>query len=221
MPFREKLVKQTLFRQTVWSVFGGLPALITHHVALIRQLIDIQRADEISHAVAFQPKSQFQLIRGNRLVIIRSIEIRRSVNVCRARPFEVREVRLSSDMLLALEHHVLEQVRESCPSRALIRWPDVVPKIYRDQRQRVVLGQNHFQSILQPVFLERNGRQLSPRRLRRRLRTRAGNQSHKNQQRLCQNPHVKTDHYRSLLSCFSQTYLSERLLLRKCSLPAL
>ena len=140
MPFRKKQVIQAFFRQTVWSVFGGLPALIAHHVALIRQLLDIQRADEISHAVAFQPKSQFQLIRGNRLVIIRAIEIRRSVDVRRARPFEVREVRFSSDMLRALEHHVLEQVRESCPSRPLIRRPNVVPKIYRDQRQRVVLG---------------------------------------------------------------------------------
>ena len=55
---------------------------------------------------------------------------------------------------------MLKQVREAGAARRLVGGPDVVPDVDGNQRQGVVLMQDHFEPVLQRVLvvLERRGR---------------------------------------------------------------
>ena len=71
------------------------------------------------------------------------------------------EVRVAGHVLRALEHHVLEQVREAGAPRLLVRRADVVPEVHRDERQAVVLRQDHLEAVRQRVLLERDVRNVA------------------------------------------------------------
>ena len=58
----------------------------------------------------------------------------------------------------ALEHHVLEQVREAGPAGLLVLGSDVVPEVDRDDGREVVLGDDHAQAVGEAVVAERDGR---------------------------------------------------------------
>src|SRR5262245_12845137 len=59
-------------------------------------------------------------------------------------------------VLRTFKHHVLEQMRKSCPPRSFVGRTNVIPEIHRHERQGVILGQDHLQPVFQFVFLERN-----------------------------------------------------------------
>ena len=61
----------------------------------------------------------------------------------------MRRVRLGLDVLRALEHHVLEQVREAGAARPLVLRADVVPDRHVHDRRRVILGEDHPQPVRQ------------------------------------------------------------------------
>ena len=65
------------------------------------------------------------------------------------------EVRVAGHVLRALEHHVLEQVREPGAARLLVRRTDVIPEVHRHQRQPVILGQDHVEAVRQRVSANR------------------------------------------------------------------
>ena len=58
-------------------------------------------------------------------------------------------------VLRALEHHVLEQVREAGAARLLVGRADVIPEVHGHQRQPMVLAEDHVETVRQRVFLER------------------------------------------------------------------
>ena len=60
-----------------------------------------------------------------------------------------RGVRLGLDVLRALEHHVLEEVREPGAARPLVLRADVIPDRDVHDRRRVILGQDHAQPVRQ------------------------------------------------------------------------
>ena len=159
MVLRKQLVDQPFLHQVVGLALA-LPALVAHHVPLVRQVAPVQVVQQPSHAVAFQPQPQFELVGRQRLEVIRAVEFRSPVDVGRARRFQQPEVLVRLHVLRSLEHHVLEQVRESRPPRTLVRRPDVVPQVHRHQRQPVIFAQDHLQPVRQLVFLILDGREL-------------------------------------------------------------
>ena len=59
-------------------------------------------------------------------------------------------------VLRALEHQVLEQVREAGVAGALVLRTDVIPEIDRDDRAGVILVEQDVQSVVQRVAGEGN-----------------------------------------------------------------
>ena len=59
-------------------------------------------------------------------------------------------------ILRAVEHQVLEQVREAAAARALVLAADVVPDIHRYDRGLVVLVDYQGQAVRKGVFLVRD-----------------------------------------------------------------
>ena len=57
-------------------------------------------------------------------------------------------------VLRALEHHVLEQVREAGTAGPSLAGPDVVPEVHRDHRQPVIRADDHLEAVRQRVLLE-------------------------------------------------------------------
>ncbi len=67
------------------------------------------------------------------------------------------------DVARTFEHHVLEKMSKSRAARDFICRTHVVPQIYRDHRQAVILGKDDDQAALQFVFFEFELRDLEPR----------------------------------------------------------
>jgi len=61
-------------------------------------------------------------------------------------------------MLRAHEHDVLEEMRETRATGLLVRRSDVIPRVDGDDRRRVVLVQQHLQSVRERIALHRNRR---------------------------------------------------------------
>ena len=64
-------------------------------------------------------------------------------------PSSSLEMRVAGHVLRALEHHVLEEVREAGAARLLVGRADVIPEVHRDQRQPVILGQDDLEPVRQ------------------------------------------------------------------------
>ena len=77
---------------------------------------------------------------GHGLEIVGAIEVGRAVDVAaRRRASSSLKCASARHVLRALEHHVLEQVREAGAARHLVGRADVVPDIHRDERQPMIL----------------------------------------------------------------------------------
>ena len=59
-----------------------------------------------------------------------------------------------ADVRAALEHHVLEQVREAGLARDLVLRADVVPEVHGDHGREVVLGDDQAQPVRQALIAE-------------------------------------------------------------------
>src|SRR5688500_15312824 len=62
-------------------------------------------------------------------------------------------MRIGLDVLGALEHHVLEEVGEAGPPRSLVLRPDVIPHRHVDDRGRMILREDHAQTVRQRGYL--------------------------------------------------------------------
>jgi hypothetical protein len=135
--------------QTVGGVLVVLAALIFYDVALPgeRELVNV--IEEKCHAVALQPEGKRQLVFRHRFEVVRSVGVRRSVDVARADALELAEVRVLGHVLRALKHHVLEEVGEAVLAGRLILAADVVPDIYGHDRRAVILVKDDFEAVLQ------------------------------------------------------------------------
>src|SRR5438552_8118182 len=73
------------------------------------------------------------------------------------------EVLALVDVLRALEHHVLEEVREAGLAGLLVLAGDVVPQVDGDHRRTVIPRQDHAQAIFQAMAINGDGRHGLPR----------------------------------------------------------
>ncbi len=100
----------------VGLVLEALPALVLHDVALVVELFLRRRVEQRRQAVRFEPQEVLEVGRGHGREVVGAVVAGRAVDAALsqvgARLLGVREV-LAAGVLRALEHHVLEQVREA------------------------------------------------------------------------------------------------------------
>ena len=141
---RERVVEDDLRQPAVRLVLDTHAALFLHHLALAleRLVIDAQRR----HAIGFEPQRERQVLRRQRLpehgLVFGGERVAAATNAGND-----RGVRFGLDVLGALEHHVLEEMREPGATGTLVLRADVVGHRYMHDRSRVILRQDHAQPV--------------------------------------------------------------------------
>ncbi len=123
-----------------------LANLFFDHVLLVGQRFfgDGQRG----HAIGLEPEHALEVIRGDRLVVVGPIGL--GVAVERpAGPVDVPGVGALGHLGRAVEHHVLEQMREPGEALLLLRRADLVRDVRGHDRRAVVLAQDHLQAVVE------------------------------------------------------------------------
>ena len=154
MPLRKQRLVDRLFDDAVRAVLVALAAFVADDVLLVRQALLIDDFEEVPHAIGFEPQRRLELIRRNGLEVIGAIETGGAVDAGRADASEDAEVRVVFDVLRALEHHVLEQVRKAGPAWRLVRGTDVVPHADADERHAMIFREDHFEPVRQRVLFD-------------------------------------------------------------------
>ena len=119
----EGLLVDRFARPAVGLVVAPLAALFLNGVPLVVEVLfdDIERP----HPIGFEEERQIELIRGQRVVIERALLVRRAVHAS-AVAEDGEEVLAGTDVRRALEHHVLEQMREAAAPVPFVARADVV-----------------------------------------------------------------------------------------------
>ena len=144
-------MEDLLVHNAVGAAFA-LALLVADDVTLVGELGAVQRVEQKSHAVAFKPQGRLQLVGGDGLKVIGAVKVGGAVDVRGAGGLKVLDVRLLAHMLGALEHHVLEEVRETGAARALLHWPHVIPDVDGDDRELVIFVQEDLEAVAQLVI---------------------------------------------------------------------
>ena len=100
------------------------------------------------HPVRFHPERDVERRRRHVLEIIGAVFVRRAVLVGRADALEGLEV-VIVEMLAAVEHQVLEQMREAGPAGPLVLGAHVIPDVHGHDRRLVVLVHQQRQAVFQ------------------------------------------------------------------------
>ena len=137
-------------RQAVRPVLVVLPALVQHHVPLRLEALAGQRRQQVGHAIRFHPQRQIDGVGRDHFPVVGAIGVGRAVQLA-AGGLERREV-ARVVMGRALEHQVLEEVREPGAPRLLVLRPDVVPEVHRDDRHVVVLVHDDVEPVGERAF---------------------------------------------------------------------
>jgi hypothetical protein len=140
--------------ETVRTVLVVLPPLVEDDAPLVLELRFGQGRQQVAHAIRFHPQRQLQRVRGNDLPVVRAVGVGRAVEDA-ARFLQRTEVAFVV-VLRALEHQVLEQVREPRAARLLVLRPDVVPHVHGDNRAGAVLVDDDVQAVSEAMMRERD-----------------------------------------------------------------
>ena len=147
----------------VRDVLVVLAALVLHHLALVVELLLRDRAEQPAHAVRLEPQRGLELVGRQRLEVVGAVAVRGAVQRA-ARAAHQLEVPVVGDVRAALEHEVLEQVREPGAPQLLARAADVIVDVDRDDRIAVVLVDDHLEPVVEHELLERDLHHLGARR---------------------------------------------------------
>ena len=149
----EGLLVDDLVQAAVGLILDAHPPLFLHYFALAheRVLLDPQRG----HAIGLHPQHEREELRRHRLPEHGGVFVGVGVGLS-AHGRDDRGVLLGLDVLRALEHQVLEEVRESRAAGLLVLGPDVKPQLHVDDRRRAILVEDHRQAVgqLQPLVDE-------------------------------------------------------------------
>ena len=91
-------VQQPLEGGSVGDIVVTLAALFLHHLALDIEFLLRQRGEEVPHPIGLQPEAEREVIRRQRLEVIRPIEERRPVQDAADR-LHIAEVLVVADVL--------------------------------------------------------------------------------------------------------------------------
>ena len=142
-----------------------LPLLVLHHPPLLVELGLGDRLQEMPHPVRLHPERGVEGRGGDVLEIVGAVLVGGAVEIGGPERLERLEV-VGVEVLTAVEHQVLEEVREAGAARALVLGTDVVPDVDGHDRRLVILVHQQRQAVFQNKLLvwDRDGR------LRRRRR---------------------------------------------------
>ena len=149
----EQVAEDLLVPRPVRPVVVAPALLVLHDLALVVEVLLAQRVEQRPHPVRLEPERELQLVRGQRLEVVRAVEPGRAVERPAGALDEGHVLRLA-DVRAALEHHVLEQVREAGLARDLVLGADVVPEVHGDDGREVVLGDDQAQAVGQALVGE-------------------------------------------------------------------
>ena len=143
---RERVVVDDLRQPAVRLVLDAHPPLFLDHLALAteRFVVDAQRR----HPIRFEPERQRQVVGRQRLPEDGLVFGRVGV-AATADAGDDRRVRIRLHVLRALEHHVLEEMREPGAAGTLVLRSDVIPDRDVHDWRRVILGQDHAEPVRQ------------------------------------------------------------------------
>ena len=115
-----------------------------HHIALVAQIfvVHLQRA----HAIRFEPQHAFQGVRGNGFEIIGDVVIGGAVQHA-SRGINQPDVFHLAGVFGALEHHMLEKMREAAPSTGLQAKSDLIINADGDDWRGAVRRNHHAEAI--------------------------------------------------------------------------
>src|SRR5439155_5198545 len=135
---------------------------VLHVVDLVVELLLGHGTDEVRHAVGFEPQGELELMTRQRLEVVGAIQPGARVQGASG-ALDQAEVLALVDVLRALEHHVLEEVREAGLAGLLMLARDVVPQVDGDHGRAVIPRQDHAQAIFQAMAIDGDGRHGLPR----------------------------------------------------------
>ena len=170
---REEVALELLLERAVRPVVVRPALLVLDDLALVVEVLLAERVEEGRHPVGLEPQGQLELVRRQRLEVVRPVEPGRAVH----RPaggLDERDVLGLGDVPRALEHDVLEEVGEAGLAGDLVLGPDVVPEVDRDDRGEVVLGHDDAQAVVEALVAERRPRGRRWARVTSRVRGGAG-----------------------------------------------
>ena len=131
-------------RGRVRLVVDPQPALFLYGLALVVEVL--VRDGERPHPIGLKPERQVQAIRGHRFIVVRAV-FRRAAVFRSAGPRDQLELLALLHVGRALEHHVLEQVREARAARPLVTRAGVVPHVHRHDGRRVIFRVKDAQAV--------------------------------------------------------------------------
>jgi hypothetical protein len=130
----------------------ALALLVLDDAPLLVELLLLDRAEQMPHAVRLHPQRNVE--RGGRhvLEVVRPIVRRGAVEIGGADPLHRLEVILVV-VLRSVEHQVLEQVGEAGLAGLFVLGPDVIPDVHGDDGRLVVLVHQQGQAVVEHEFL--------------------------------------------------------------------
>ena len=140
--------------QAVGPVLVVLTAFVEHHFTLGVEPGLRQRGQQIAHPIRFHPQGQFERVGGHHFPVVRTIGIRRAVELGAGLLERLEVARIV--MFGTFEHQVLEQMREAGSATALVLRPDVIPDVDGCDGARVIIVQQHVEAVGQSVLRVRN-----------------------------------------------------------------
>ena len=157
---RVGMVVKRFHHGAVRRIVKAQAALLLHHLALVVEdfFVDLQ----IAHAVRFQPQHHGQHVAGHRLPENRGVL--GGVSVVRsAGTNDVIGEFVGAEVLCAVEHQVLKEVREPGSARNLILRAHVIPNLHVDHRRVVRLHNQRAQTVIELHLVDFGGRKLDGR----------------------------------------------------------
>ena len=139
----------------VRPVLVRLPALVLDHVALAVDALGRHRAEQRRHPVCVEEEGEREPVRRRVGRVVGPVMRRGAVGAA-ARLLEPRVDGALRDVPGALEHEVLEEVREAGPARRLAGTTHVVPRVDADGRDRGVPVEHDVEPVgeLEPLELD-------------------------------------------------------------------
>ena len=154
---RVEVALELLVPRAVRAVVVRPALLVLHDLALVVEVLLAQRVEERPHPVGLEPQRELDLVRRQRLEVVRPVEPGGPVHRPAGRLDEGHVLGLA-DVPRALEHHVLEEVGEAGLALDLVLRADVVPEVDRDDGREPVLGDDQAEAVGEAFVGEGHGR---------------------------------------------------------------
>ncbi len=139
-----------LVERVLRIVFGAHTPFLEHDVLLLVEILGL----EVAHPIGFERDRHVDMILVDRLEVIGEVRFRERVILAAVLLDYLREL-FGPQLLGALEHQMLAQMRQTGPAELLVARADAVKNIERRQRRLVILEHQHAKPVGQRLSLDR------------------------------------------------------------------